>query len=132
MDDERSEDQPDDESPWSIERMKGWVSACDPRIVDGTVEMEAALVLMAAVQMGHKDRDQLAEFTGVPLDRVNEFAEPLECDGLWRPDGTVDYRWTEEETTIAAFWCDVLVALGLVKRMENGVEYIDRVLATAN
>jgi len=131
MDDERIVEQPDESDdkelkewitttlPMVIEDIveleKKWITAKVPIILEGTVELAGALVLLAAFHMGHKDRDQLAEFTGVSLERVNKFAERLEHAGVWLRDGTTKCNWTDAENVALAFWYDVGLAVGAIK-----------------
>jgi hypothetical protein len=129
----RPHKQPDEDCP-SVQKLKRAIRKSDPATVEGHPTFDAALVLLAAYFMGHEDRKKLAEFTGVPLDLVNEFAEPLECDDIWQPDGSTDCKWWAKKTGTTAFWCDVAVAVGQFKRLGSGDEYMirDRVNKSAS
>ena len=73
---------------WGIETLTRWIRARDPTVAEGSEDYEAAIMLLAALRFGHKDRGHLAAFTGVSPSRVHQFAKRLEFAGVWKDDGT--------------------------------------------
>src|SRR5262245_24749229 len=65
----------------NVETLKGFLREWDPNLTPESPHYEAALVMLAALQIGNQDRERLSEFTRVPLSRVNEFAERLQTAG---------------------------------------------------
>ncbi len=106
----------------SVETFRRWVRQMDPTLSPDDVASEAAVVMLAALQLGNKDPRRLSEFTGVPLARVNQFAERLKASGIWLADGKTACNWFDDKKDVlnADFWLDVAVAIGSLKRGEVG------------
>jgi hypothetical protein len=101
---------------WTVETMRGWIRGADPNLSEADEAFEAALVLLAALRLGHRDRGRLAEFTGVHPYRVNLFAERLEAAQVWAEDGMTACTWWDKDSNDLDFWLDVSVATGLLER----------------
>jgi hypothetical protein len=79
-------------------------------------DVQAGLVLMAEFSIGARDPAAISRFTGVPLPLVEEFAERLIANGIWRPDGKIAAEWNDPQDGGLAFMLDVWVATGRLER----------------
>jgi hypothetical protein len=75
-------------------------------------------VLLAAYFRGNKDLLALSRFTGAPLERIEEYGARLRKAGVWLDDGvTCCCRDEPDGKRELAFWLDVSIAPGLVKKL---------------
>lgn len=94
-------------------QMENAVRQMDPS-VDGRA-VKAATVLLAALQEGTSP-DRLVAFTGYSRKTVVEFVVNLRTGGVFTDDGHITGGAWFEEGGGVAFWLDVSVALGYVKK----------------
>ena len=113
----------EDDAEMSAEEFRRWVRQMDPTLSPDDVASDAAVVMLAALQLDNRDWQRLSEFTRVPLALVNEFAERLKASGIWFADGKTACNWFEDKKDVlnADFWLDVAVAIGSLKRGEVGL-----------
>lgn len=79
-------------------------------------DFKAAVCLIAATVVGATS-DKVANFTGYPSKLVRGFSARLHESGVWR-DGKTNADWFGKDGGIA-FWCDVCVARGLMRRTKS-------------
>jgi hypothetical protein len=102
----------------SLSELKAVLRHSGPALDEGSEEFQAALVLLAALFRGNKDLLALSQFTGVPLERIEEYGARLREAGIWLDDNMTCCCWGEPDGKgDIAFWLDVLIALGLVKKL---------------
>lgn len=100
----------------TLEETKELLREMDENLEEGSVGWDAALCLLASLEVGPFP-DKVADFTELPLETVNEFAERLQANGVWK-DGMIHAAWDDPEAGAIAFWCDVGVATGLIERAD--------------
>jgi hypothetical protein len=85
-------------------------------------DYRAGVVLLAAVWVTGADIEQLATFTGYDQDFVAAISLRMLKSGLWEESGLVhsDHWFHKGCYSNAAFWCDVLVGLGLLSAKPAG------------
>jgi hypothetical protein len=96
----------------------------DPALLGNETDdnYRAGVVLLAAVWVIGTDIEQLATFTGYDPDFVAAISLRMLKSGLWEESGLVhsDHWFHEDCYSNAAFWCDVLVGLGLLSAKPVG------------
>lgn len=86
----------------------------EPGIEEGSDNFNTALMLLASVVVGANQR-KIASFTKLPISFISPRAKRLRENQVWQ-GGKVACEWFEKDGGSIAFWCDALVAEGLVKR----------------
>jgi len=76
---------------------------------------KAAVCLFSSLVVG-PDSKKLIEFTGYPSKLVRGFSSNLRASGVWS-NGLVHADWFNKDSGGVAFWCDVAVAQGLMRRV---------------
>lgn len=109
-------------SKLTVEKLKSRIREMDPGLPESDESFKAALVILAATKLGHLDRERLAEFTGIPMDLIEEFGERLIANEAWMPDGSLDRAWQRSADGID-FWMLVAVATGDFTRQRKGGEF---------
>jgi len=89
------------------------VMKLDPKTGPDDPVFSTAVFMLAALQVG-ANADRVAKFCGYRRDYVRERARRLREAKVW-VGGKTNCEWFEENGGIA-FWCDVLVAEGLLDR----------------
>jgi hypothetical protein len=97
---------------YTVDMLKAEVRRMDPK-VNGRA-LKAGVIMLAALQEG-TSFERLVEFTGFPRRTVFEFVKRLRMNGVFTDDGRVAAAWFDKDGGIA-FWMDVNVALGFIKR----------------
>src|SRR5262249_43967201 len=70
--------------------------------------------------LGNSELAPVSRFTDVPLTQVEEFAARLRAAGIWTEEGDTACSWSEGDGMgDVAFWLDVLIALGRVKKVSE-------------
>jgi len=82
----------------------------------GEEEHEAALVMLSTIAICSRDARAVSRYSGVRLAAVKRCFERLAESGIWMPDGSVRAHWADPELGLKAFWKDVLLATGKVRR----------------
>jgi hypothetical protein len=93
------------------------IRKADPYLREDEESFQAAAVLLASVHLGPKP-GAIAKALGYPLSRVSKFGRNLRCSGVWER-GCLCCDWDNKRTGVLAFWLDVAVALGRLKRAES-------------
>lgn len=109
-------------SKLTVEKLKRRIRENDPELPESSESFKAALVILAAAKLGHRDRARLAEFTGIPTDLLGDFAERLLANEVWTADGSIDRSWQNDEDGVE-FWMMVNVATGDLERRKKDGEY---------
>jgi hypothetical protein len=78
----------------------------------------SACILMASAFVGANMR-AVADLTGYCLDAVRKRAARLRKNGLWRGNRVFHSGWDDAEDGAWAFWLDVCIAEGLLKRVRK-------------
>jgi hypothetical protein len=63
-------------------------------------------------------RPAVSRYSGVALAVVKQYFERLADGRIWMPDGSVRVHWADPELGLKAFWRDVLLATGNVRRRQ--------------
>lgn len=98
----------------TIESIRSRAAFMDPDLEHGTAAHEAAVLLVAASEIG-QNIDRLARFTGFPRERVARRARRLIDNGVWQEGRTVA-SWRDNIEDVDSFRADVAVAEGTLCR----------------
>jgi len=102
---------------WTLDDLKKEVKRLDPKTSDeNEPAFKTALILLSALVVGANQKN-IAKFTKIPQKFIAERAKRLRANGIWRGSKT-NCDWFEKSGGIA-FWCDVLVAEGLIRRVNK-------------
>ena len=98
----------------TLAKIKKAVRKLDPDCKPESEAFKAAVCLLASLQVGPNAK-KIAEFTKYRERTVRNFAGHLRDSGVWR-NGKVRCEWFDERHGGVAFWLDVAVATGMVRR----------------
>lgn len=98
----------------TLEKVKAEVRKMDPNLDSESSSFRAAVVLLAGLVVG-ANADSIAEFTGYSRAEVRKFGSNLRECGVWRGSKTA-CGWDDPESGGVAFWMDVCVAEGTLRR----------------
>ena len=101
---------------WTIERIKQEVQSLDPSLKEEDDAFKTATVMLAGLVVG-PNINAVAKFTNLPRVFVRLRAAALRANGIWKA-GQTHAAWFGKNGGMA-FWMDVNVAEGLMKRMEK-------------
>jgi hypothetical protein len=87
----------------------------DPKCEEASAET-AAMLLASALVGPHAGR--IGKLLGIPEDKIAKRARRLRRNGVWNKD-RVEADWTDAKSGAVAFWLDVCVADGLVRRVDE-------------
>lgn len=93
------------------------VKEMDPNLSEEDGAFAAAMVLIAATQVGTK-ADRIAKRTGLKREVVRAYNRRLREQGVFIKNGKIACEWFDKKTGGIAFWMDVSVAEGLMNRVE--------------
>lgn len=97
------------------DRLSRTVCCLDPAVSSSEDTFKAAVVMLAALEVG-PNADRIAKLVGYPRTLVRIFGRRLRECGVW-DGGVTKADWGDEKTGTIAFWCDVGVAVGWLKRV---------------
>jgi len=86
----------------------------DPKVKRSSESFFVACILLSALQVGANSK-KVAKFLEVKENRVKTYAKNLKESGIWK-NGKTHCDWFDEKDGGIAFWCDVLVGEGKLKR----------------
>lgn len=90
------------------------IKRLDPKAQEGSEDFSTALMLLAGLIVGANEK-KISQFTELPLYFIRPRAKRLREHGVW--DGNKScVDWFRKGEGGIAFWMDVLVAQGLMKR----------------
>lgn len=92
------------------------VKELDPKLSEKDGAFAAAMVLIAASQVGTK-ADRIAKRTGLKRELVRAYNRRLREQGIFTKDGKIACDWFDKESGGIAFWMDVAVAEGLMQKV---------------
>jgi len=95
--------------------VKAEVRRMDPVLDEDDEGFKAATVLLASVIVG-QNQQKLVKFTGYRNTLIAKFAANLRRSGVWQKGKMADSGWFEKDGG-TAFWLDVCIARGLLKRV---------------
>ncbi len=81
---------------------------------------DAAVVLLADAGGHPRSVAAICAFTHLPAEVIQPMVDNLYRNGTWRGGHEIHVEWMDPETGVMAFWCDVLVAVGTVCRVDHG------------
>ena len=90
------------------------VKKLDPKLKKNEETFKIATILLSSIQVG-ADPKAIAKFLDIGVKEVEKYEKNLRKSKVWQGK-KVACEWFEKEAGGVAFWCDVLVAQGLVKR----------------
>ena len=99
----------------TIARIRREVKHLDSALPENDESFKAAVVMLSMLVVG-TDVPPLSMFTGYAPDFVEPLVERLQANGVVQRDGTIAANWFDENEGGIAFWMDVCVAQGLMKR----------------
>jgi len=98
----------------TIEKIKEEVLKMDKNIEPEGHSFQTAVILLSGLVVGPNAK-KIAKFTGYPLNEVKLRADNLRSSGIWK-GSKLAVDWFDEKDGAIAFWCDCLVADGLLER----------------
>jgi len=102
-------------SRWTIEDVKKELHKLDPVLEETDHAFYAGEVLLSSLVVG-ADLRKLRRFTGLPMTPLRRFSKRLRAAKIW-VGNKVNVSWAWERNSAIAFWCDVAVAMGYLKRV---------------
>lgn len=100
----------------SLEEFRTVIRAAEPTLGSEQESFRAAVFLIAAAFHGTPfDAARYAELVEEEEQTVVQWLQNLEAAGLIIDEGLIIGHWFDEEAGDMAFWCDVLVATGLLE-----------------
>lgn len=103
-----------EEKEFTLAQYKDEVRRLDPKLSADDKFFHAAVVLLAALQLGQNVRT-LSKFTGYPPAFVQQIADRMRANKIW-VNGKTRCNWFDEEGGGLEFWLDVAAAFDLVRR----------------
>jgi len=99
---------------WTLFDFEKEVQRLDPEIKLDDPCFKTGVMLLASIQVG-ANADRLAKFCRYSRDFVRPRARRARKNGIWQYDA-VSCDWFDEKSGGVAFWMDVMVAEGIMKR----------------
>ena len=93
------------------------IKRLDKTLEEDQEGFKAAAILLASVCVGPNQK-KIAAFLKYPRTLVAKFASNLKQNKIWRGK-KVYANWGDKKNGVIEFWCDVLVAQGLLKRVSD-------------
>lgn len=103
--------------PLTLEKIQREVKRLDPKLHKNDNLFKTAVLMFSALRVGPSTK-RLVEFTGYPTSFVEPRVQRLRKAKIF-VRGKVRCAWFEKAGGEIAFWCDVLVAEGMLDRREN-------------
>ena len=97
----------------TLNDVKRMIRELDPYLDEGDRFFEAAVIMLSALVVG-ADEQAIAQFSGIPLERIEPRAQKLRRSGRWRGQRTIA-RWDDAALGDISFWIDTLIAEGLLE-----------------
>lgn len=101
----------------TLKDLKHEVRRLEPDITEE--QMKTPLILLAGIVVGANQR-RISNFTGIPISYIRPRGKRLRKNGIWVGKKTA-CEWFDEAGSIG-FFCDILVAEGLVERAKKPEE----------
>lgn len=101
----------------TLDYLKKEIYRLDPKTGEDEFGFKTALILLSSLVIGCNQK-KISKFTKIPLFYIKPRAERLRSNGIWT-GSKVCADWFTKGTGGVAFWCDVLTAEGLVKRVHK-------------
>ncbi len=101
---------------WKLVDFENEVVRLDPKIDRDDPCFKTGVILLVAIQVG-ANADRIAKFCGYSRDFVRLRARRARKNGIWQYDAVNCDEWFEKKFGGVAFWMDVLVAEGQMKRV---------------
>jgi hypothetical protein len=98
----------------TIEEVNEVIKKLDNNIEINSEAFKVAQILLTALIVG-PNRNKIAKFTGLSKDFIYKTERKLKASGVWKNNKTC-CEWFDKESGGVAFWCDVSVGLGYLKR----------------
>lgn len=99
----------------TLEEIRAEVKRLDPNLEEEDPAFVAAVCMLSALEVGAY-AVRVEKFTGYTYRRVTTIARRLTESGVWRGGKTHHSGWDDKDTGGIAFWSDVCVATGKLKR----------------
>ena len=100
----------------TLMRARHAVAESDPALSQEAHEFRAAVILLlVATGSVKQDVGKIAAFVHEPRIFVRKIATNARRNGLWK-NGKTFCEWSNKKHGNIAFWCDVAVVMGLLKR----------------
>jgi len=96
--------------------IKQCIKEIDPIIEETDEVFEAAVILLAILEVGTVIKT-LHHFTGYGIMRVRKYMERWEANGIVEDGKLYHSGWDDEGHGIIAFWLDVMVGTGMIKKV---------------
>jgi len=102
-----------------IEQAEKEVKRLDPKLGRDDEAFDVAVILITSVLIETQSPDRLALFTMRPRSLVYRVVENLKKSDVFTKDGKWAVEWWDKETGAIAFWLDVGIGQGLIKRRKR-------------
>jgi hypothetical protein len=99
----------------TIQEIRAEVRAMDPHLKPWNPSFKSAVLLLSLLVVGPDDITTLASFSRLPRSFVETRVARLRANGIVTAEGKVAAAWFDTAGA-EAFWLDVCVAEGLMKR----------------
>lgn len=103
--------------PLTLEQLRNQVKRLDPKLNENEESFGIALMLLAGIHVG-ADIKKISDFIKVPVKWLEPYEKRLRDQGVWVGENTT-CDWVNEKTGAIAFWCDVLVAQGMLEKTKE-------------
>jgi len=90
------------------------VKRLDSKIKKSDETFKIATILLSALRVG-ADSQAIAKFLKIDKKEIEKYEKNLRKNKVWVGKKTI-CEWFEKDKGGVAFWCDVLVAQGLLKK----------------
>lgn len=94
------------------------VRKLDPKLAAADQEFSVAMVLLAAARVGPREVDLMKELDW-PSSKIRPIARHLRLGGVFDRGKVHHSGWFDKETGSIAFWCDVAIGMGYLRRAKQ-------------
>jgi len=99
----------------SYSRVRRTIRKMDPTLSPNDDAYKVAAILLSGLHVG-PNIQEIARFTALPRLFVAKVGRCLRANGIWCGVKIAGSEWFDKETGGCAFWLDVNVGLGYLKR----------------
>jgi len=105
----------------TLEFLKKEIRRLDSNVEEGSDDFKTALVLLASLVVGPNIK-KIAHFVKLPRSYVGKISKRMRENKIWKGTETYCDNWFKKKEGVVAFWLDVCVALGHMKREKRAVK----------
>ena len=101
-----------------VEQAEKEVKRLDPKLGRDDEAFDVAVILIVSILIETQSPDRLALFTMRKRELVYRVVTNLKKNGVFTKDGNWAIDWWDKETGSIAFWLDVNIGMGYIKRVK--------------